>query len=167
MMQSLRAIKSNICKVWALTGFCKFGQSCWNLHPTPQGAPAKKIVEPLTKKFKTWVLSQQPCAPEEPPKAPDLDNAGPQTASCALAQGELPAGLDDLQLASALILLGQLKAQPDLVLVCLSVTLTPACLCHPPLLLLPCPSLHLLYKGLSQSPQACFLVQSNTLTLHH
>jgi hypothetical protein len=52
----LVAPSANVCEVWALTGFCKFGKACWKSHPTsPQVTPTNnQISKPLTKNFEEW-----------------------------------------------------------------------------------------------------------------
>jgi len=55
-----------ICEVWALTGFCKFGQKCWKEHPKFVDVQLdQNVAEPVTKKFQEWLQSRsQPLSPD-------------------------------------------------------------------------------------------------------
>ena len=60
------AIMANICEVWLLTGFCKFGDACWKQH-LPRWQATPKVAEPLTKKFQGWMEGRpRPAGGREP-----------------------------------------------------------------------------------------------------
>eukprot|EP00667_Euglena_gracilis_P025409 EG_transcript_29831 len=58
-----------VCEVWALTGFCKFGARCWKQHPQLEAQAPSPLAEPLTQKFKEWLL-RQPGTPSPNPAEP-------------------------------------------------------------------------------------------------
>ena len=55
---------TQVCEVWALSGFCKFGTKCWKEHPerlrqvVSERVVAEGVQEPITKKFQGWMHSQ-------------------------------------------------------------------------------------------------------------
>ena len=63
---------TQVCEVWALSGFCKFGTKCWKEHPEMlrRGVCA---TEPITRKFQGWMHTQlalPEAAEKEPAPAP-------------------------------------------------------------------------------------------------
>ena len=49
----------DVCEVWALTGFCKFGDKCWKRHPDlPESDHPSRISKPLTKNFEAWKIAK-------------------------------------------------------------------------------------------------------------
>ena len=89
---------TQVCEVWALSGFCKFGAKCWKEHPEMlrQGVCA---TEPITRKFQGWMHSQlalREAAEEEPGSAPSPEiirsYAGPGASRDAAPRASPDAG---------------------------------------------------------------------------
>jgi len=60
---------NDVCEVWALSGFCKFGSKCRKQHPPGIGSPLHEpVAEPFTRKFQEWLQSQG--VPRNPPAGP-------------------------------------------------------------------------------------------------
>jgi hypothetical protein len=125
-------VKPGVCGVWVLTGFCKFGENCWNEHPTTSNATTEsKITEPLTRKFKSSVRTQEQSKSSEEAKAEHPADGGAQntdavqdTVDETLGDAEVEVEVTpepmDQKLLDAILLLQRLKANPQLTIELLS-----------------------------------------------
>ena len=103
--------KAGVCEVWALTGFCKFGDKCWKKHPAPgPTAPTTCIAEPLTRKFQGWMQSQQAARQHA------AESLSPTSPSFHPASESTPAPMPlpfEHHLRTAIMLLQHLTTNPE------------------------------------------------------
>jgi hypothetical protein len=139
-------VKPGVCGVWVLTGFCKFGENCWNEHPTTSNATMEtKITEPVTRKFRSWVRTTQELSKSaEEAKAKHPGDCDAQNTNAVQDTGdetpddaevEVTPGPVDQKLPDAIVLLERLKANPQLTIELLSkATMDGTGLCYQELL---------------------------------